>query len=392
MRYKFRQHPSRMVTLMATFGGGARAGFNKYPNGMAHCVEHMRFKGSVSYTAKQLLWKLASTGGSWNAWTSEDLVAYHVTIPEDNIETAFECLDEVVNKPIFPEDEMKKEQEVICQEVRMYQDDIGTLVHYKLMESVFDNPLAIPIIGTEGSVNSIVRQNLLDFNQEFYNSEQKLITLCATANYQHFVEKYFGIPDDVLVWKPPYAFNYKPSANYEVVKDGQLQHVINIAFAGKEIDAVAKNRAQFDVFNKIFGSSDVSRLFLTIREDMGLVYGIGSGLQDFMDGNVFTIGTETEPENADKVIKEIDNQINKMMAELPTEEELRSAKNKLRSSEYSQMDTSNRTALRLVAEEFYKHPSTTQYLADIEQVSAQQVKDIAEKVFAGNKYTILGHG
>lgn len=381
-----------MATLMVTFGGGSRAGFGKYPDGIAHFMEHMRFKGSPGFTAKQLLWKLASTGGSWNAWTSEDLVTYHVTIPEDNIETAFECLYEVVNKPVFPEDEMKKEQEVVCQEVRMYNDDIGSLVHYKLMETIFDNSLAVPIVGTEKSVSSITRQNLLDFNQEFYNQEQKLVTLCATANHLHLVEKYFGIPDDVLVWKPHCVPNYKPSANHEVVKESQLQHVIDVAFASPEIEALGKNRAAFDVFNKIFGSGDVSRLFLTIREDLGLVYGIHSGLQDFMDGSVFMIGTETEPENAEKVIKEIDNQIKKMVNELPTDEELRSAKNKLRSAEYSQMDTSNRTALRVVVEEFYGHPSVSQYLGDVEQVTAQQVKEIAEKVFAGHKYTILGHG
>jgi predicted Zn-dependent peptidase len=392
MKYKYRNHPSRMSTLMVTFGAGARASLGKYPDGIAHFCEHAVFKASTKYTAKQLLWKIASAGGNWNAFTSEDLVAYHVTIPEENLDVAFECISEITTSPTFPADELVKEKEVICQEIRMYDDEMGTKVGYALRQAIFDNPLATPILGTEESVRSITRDNLVAFNREFYSPEQRLVTLCAQSNAFGLVGKYFGKPNDVLVFGPPNAPNYKPSSDQEITKPGHLQHMISIAFAGPGIDTLTKNRAAFDVFNRIFGGGDVSRLFLKIREDLGLVYGVGSTMCDFMDGNYFYIGTETEPENSNQVVAEINNQIDVMQSVMSTDEELRTAKNKIRSGIYSRMDTSNGTVGFVLDEEFYGQPDTSQYLAAVDQVTAAQVQEIAQKVFAEPKYTVIGHG
>jgi predicted Zn-dependent peptidase len=391
MRYRYRQSPSKLSTLMVTTGGGARAGFGKYPNGMAHFYEHMAFKGSSAYTAKQLLWKVATAGGSWNAWTSEDLVSYHITIPEENIAVAFECLEQIVNKPIFPTEEIEKEKDVVCQEIRMYQDDLGTLVSYAMMESIFDHSLAIPIAGNEESVKLITQDNLIDFNHEFYNHDKQLVTLCSTVDHNDLVEKHFGKPDNCLIWRPKMEPNYRTSFTKEVIKPGQLQHIISMSFAGKLIDAVSKREAEFAVFNKIFGGSDVARLFLAIREDKGLVYGIYSSLDEYMDGNVFNIGTQTEPENSEIVLKEIDNQIELMKHSLPSEEELRSAKNKIRSREYGRLDSSGSIAHRIVSEEFYAEKNITEQLAEVEAVTAEQVKEIAEQVFSDTKYIVIGH-
>ena len=393
MKYTFRSHPSRMATLMATFGAGARVEFeSKYPKGIAHFNEHMVFKGNAKYDAKALLWKIAAAGGSWNAFTSEDLVCFHVTIPEENLETAFECISEIVKRPLFPAEEIEKEKEVVCQEIRMYKDDIDSLVSYAMMESVFNHSLATPVIGTEESVRAITRDNLIDFNREFYSPEHQLITLCSLSDHRDLTEKYFGAIDEVLVRKPDLEPTYSAPFEKEVVKAGQLQNIISIAFGGQKIDETIKEKAAVDVFNEVFGSGDVSRLFLKIREDMGLVYGIGSYLMDNMDGNLFCISTQTEPENAAAVIKEINNQIEIMKTTLPTAEELQSAKNKICSAEYSNVDTSRGVAMRILMEEFLKYPTTSEYLAEVDKVTLEKVKEIAEKIFANNKYIVIGHG
>ena len=160
MRYKYRRHPSKLATLMVTFGAGSRVEHNtEYPKGIAHYMEHVRLKGTETKTAKDLLRQTADAGGSWNAWTSDDLVSYYMTIPEENIEVAFECLSDIILNPIFPQDELTKEQEVVCQEIRMNNDEIDTLVHYKLMGMAFDNSLTIPRVGYEESVRSITRDH-----------------------------------------------------------------------------------------------------------------------------------------------------------------------------------------------------------------------------------------
>jgi len=395
MRYVFRKHPSKLATLMVTFGAGARVEHNtEYPAGIAHYMEHVRFKGTETLTAKDLLRKTADAGGSWNAWTSDDLVSYHMTIPEENLETAFKCLADIIVNPVFPEDELTKEQEVVCQEIRMYDDDIDHMVHCKMMNTVFDNALTIPICGSEQSVLSINRDHIVNFNKEFYSKEHMLITLGSNSDHAHLVEKYFGIPDDNLLFLPPAAdVNYGKAAEHIVHKEGQLQNSISIGFGGTRLRELVKDeRAKVKMFSAIFGQGDTSRLFMKVREDLGLVYGIGAYCMTSMDGNLYEICTSTEPENSDKVIAAIEEEIEKIQTAAPTEEELNRSKNMIRSAYYKMMDSSSSAIMQILYREFFGNTIDSEFLAELNAVTTKDVHDVAKEIFKGTKYTVIGTG
>lgn len=395
MRYRFRKHPSKLATLKVTFGAGARVEHNtKYPKGIAHFMEHMRFKGTKTKTAKDLLRQTADAGGSWNAWTSDNLVAYHMTIPEENIETAFECLSDIVLNPVFPQEELIKEQEVVCQEVRMYDDEIDNLVHYKLRGLVFDNSLAVPIVGTEESVRSISRNHLLEFNKEFYSKEHMLISLGASADHKHLVEKYFGIPNDILLFQPPIKnVPYGAESNAIVTKEGQLQNSISICFGNQKLRKLAKtDRAKIKMFSTVFGQGDTSRLWMKVREDLGMVYGVGSYLSHNMDGTLYEVYTSTEPENSDQVIEAIHEEIDVICNTTPTEKEINRSKNMIRSAMYRTLDTSSGAISKIISEEFFGYKTGSEFLAEIDAVTADDVREIAQRIFKGTKYTVIGTG
>ena len=392
MKYIYRPHNSKMVTLMTTFGAGSRVEFGtSYPAGIAHLMEHSRFLGTNKYTGREWLQKIESIGGLWNAETDEDLVSYYLTVPEEHIETACDCLSQIVRHTTFPAKEFKKEQEVVCQEVRMYDDDMDDQVHRALMAGAFKGgSLESPIIGTEDSVRSITRDHLVAFNEEFYRPDNQLLVLCAPWNCAGFIEQYFGCPEE-LVWNSALTTNYSAPFSQRIEKEGQLQNQIRIAYGGKELDNEALNNpARLDVFNGIFGHGGASRLYLKIREELGLVYGIGSGVNDNMDGTLFEIGTATEPENEKVLLEEVDRQIEIIQDTLPTEDELNCAKNKIKSCEYSMADASFSTALKVVDEVFYNNQPTKEYLAAINKVTAKDVREVARKVFSGNKYLVVG--
>lgn len=397
MRYKFRQHPSRLATLMVTFGAGSRVEFgSKYPSGIAHYMEHVRFKGSDKFTSKELSKKVADVGGHWNAWTSNNMVTYFTSMPEENLETAFECLSEVALAPIFPEHELVKEKEVVCQEVRMNNDYLETLVYNKLIKNIFSNSLSFPIVGTEDSVRSINRQHLVDFNKDFYSKEHMLVSLASNSDHIDLMEKYFGIADDTLL-VPPFDQNtqYGPSTKHIVNKEGQLQNIISLTFAGPELKKYQDEyRAKLKLFSIIFGQGGTSRLFTKIREDLGLVYGVSAYLHNHMDGSFFEIGTETEPENSEKVIEAAKEEIKKFLTDtLPTQEELLRAKNAVKSSLYGMLDSSSNVIHQMVNEEFFGYKSVSEYLADIEATNLNDISEAAHAVFdSTNEYLIIGTG
>ena len=396
MKYIHRIHPSRISTISITYGAGSRVEHkNKYPYGIAHYMEHMRFKGTDRFSAKEMARALAVVGGDWNAFTSKDMVNYHVELPEENIERGFELLSEIVLRPIFPEDEAKKEMEVVCQEIRSYDDDMTSMVYKNLYGKVFNNSLANEIVGTEGSVRSITRDHLLNFSKEFYFPAGALVVVASNMPYTHLVEKYFGIPDDVFILHPE-SKNVEYAAPFDMsfIKDGFKQHTIMIAFGNEQIRQVVKqNRAAATVFNHIFGGGGAdARLFSRVREDLGLVYGIGSSFQNNFDGALFTIGTSTEPENSEKVIQTINEVILELFSKLPSEEELLKAKNMIKSQYYRSLDTSTDATMNALKEEIYGYTGGSKFLAEIENVSLEQVMDVAKKVFDANKYVVIGKG
>lgn len=395
MRYRYRQHPSKLATLMVTFGAGSRVEHNtEYPAGIAHYMEHVRFKGTETKTAKDLLRQTADAGGSWNAWTSNDLVSYYMTIPEENIEVAFECLSDIILNPVFPQNKLIKEQEVVCQEVRMYNDEIDNLVHYKLMRMAFNNSLAVPIVGSEESVRSIDRNHLIEFNKEFYSKEHMLITLGACSNYDYLVEKYFGTPDDILMFLPPSKnTKYKDGNSAVVTKEGQLQNSISICFGNPNLRALAgTDRAKIKMFSAIFGGGDTSRLWMKVREDLGMVYSVGSYLNHNMDGTLYEIYTSTEPENSDKVIEAINKEINIICEMVPFENEIKRSKNIARSALYRTLDSSAGMTSQMISEEFFGHKTGSKFLAEIDAVTVDDVHEITQKIFEGTKYMVVGTG
>lgn len=395
MKYQFVKHPSRLSSVKVTFGAGSRAEFGSgYPAGIAHLSEHMCFKGSKTCTAKDLLRRVSYYGGFWNAFTSEDLVCYYMTIPEDNIEYAFKYLAEVTTGPIFPEEELKKEKEVVIQEINGYNDDLGQLVYKDLAAKIYKNSLASPIVGTVESVSATTRDDLVRFNKDYYNSRQMHIVLAASSDYRHFVEKYFGIPDDVLLYREPdKTVEYASSFKSIVKKDGAIQNHVTMGFGNEEIRktlALPGNRAAAMMFTEIFGSGQTSRLWMKVREDLGLVYGIGASPEIAFDGSLFLISTSTEPENLNKVMDAVDGEISSFKTCPPNKEEMECALNQLKSKLYAKVEMASGVAGQAISEEFYKMQPIPKLLSDLESITVDDVMKFSEIIFSGNKYVVIG--
>lgn len=396
MKYVYRSHPSKLATLIVGFGAGSRVEFNsRYHKGTAHLMEHCRFHGTIHKSHKILARELASVGGNWNAFTSHDLVCYHITIPEEHLETGCRVLSDIVLRPCFPADELEREKSVVCQEIRMYDDEIDSLVSKHLHGRVFDNSLHTPIIGFEETVRQTTRQDLLNFNDAFYGPNQMAAILAAPNDHEDLVTKYFGTNDGRFERIPKNScVIYSGRFDDEVIKDGLIQNTISMSFGSPAIFDLSRPEfeAQVQVFNRVFGGGDVSRLFLKVREDLGLVYGICSGFSDYLDGSLFGISTITEPDNQTKVIDAINGEIDRILSSPATQEELNMAKNKIRSQLYGMMDSSTSAVHQALGELFFDSRPIDILLSEVDQVTAQDVSKIAQTVFGGNKYLIIGRG
>jgi predicted Zn-dependent peptidase len=389
VRYIFKPHVSKISTICAAFGAGTRVEYgSQYPSGIAHFMEHLRFKGSAKYTNAELNEKISILGGDSNAWTSQDSVVYHLEVPTGSEVEALEVLAEIALNPIFPDTEIEKEKNVVVNELGLEEDFLNA---YEVMYSkVFDNALGLHAIGTEESVRSISKNHLMDFNRDFYGRDKLLVVVSGQVDVRKQVSDIFG-NDGVFNFTPATNANYPASFTHEFEKEGAFETSIIVSFGSPEIEKLAREkRAVCEVLNQIIGGSD-SRLFQKVREELGLVYGIGSDIELDMDGCLFEISTSTSQENKDAVLEAIGTCVDEFLKGGVRKNELLKAKNCLRSSFYRGLDTSHNVASDAIREQLYGF-SKEQIMEEIENLTEADVLEAARIIFGGNEYVVIGTG
>src|SRR3984885_10372368 len=141
---------TRALTVLVAFDAGAR---NERPeeNGMAHFLEHLVFKGGVSYpTYKQAIETAERLGGVLNAYTSHDLVAFHITVRAESAPQAIDLLSDFVGRPRLDAAELDRERGVVIQEINRAFDQPSMVAEYLIDKAAFGNhPLGRTVLGPE---------------------------------------------------------------------------------------------------------------------------------------------------------------------------------------------------------------------------------------------------
>src|SRR5690348_10593555 len=140
---------TRAVTILVAFDAGARTELPE-ENGMAHFLEHLVFKGGEKYSTYRDVNEAAeSIGAVLNAYTSHDLVAFHITSRASRALEAADLLTDFVARPRIAADEMNRERGVVVQEIARAEDQPSVMAEHLIDEAVFgDHPLGRPVLGT----------------------------------------------------------------------------------------------------------------------------------------------------------------------------------------------------------------------------------------------------
>ena len=149
-------------------------------NGISHFIEHLLFKGTKTRTAQDIKEAIEGKGGSFNAFTSEELTCYYIKILEHYLDTAFDVLSDMVKNPLLASQDIKNERNVIIEEIKMYYDTPARFVHDLFDQTLFENhPLGALISGTEQTVSAITRENISGFIKKYYSNKNIVISICG---------------------------------------------------------------------------------------------------------------------------------------------------------------------------------------------------------------------
>jgi len=274
------------VTVSVWIKTGSR---NETPknNGVSHFLEHMFFKGTTNRpTAKQIAEEIDSIGGIQNAGTSKEYTEYYIKCRADKIEIAFDLLSDMAMNSLLDSKEIEREKGTIIEEIRMYEDtpmiSIGEVFESVIYEG---NSLGMDIAGTEKSVQGMRREDFIDYQKNFYNPKNMIITVAGgvdqnTAN--ELAKKYFE--------KMPYAVSHKPYGKYVSKQDKpaiklhpkkkeQTHVILGFRADGKNY----KNKYAQTLLATVLGGGMSSRMFTEVRERRGLAYSIRTSMDRYTD-------------------------------------------------------------------------------------------------------------
>jgi len=368
-----RDVPVTTVMLATKFGSAYESEKEK---GIAHFIEHLCFKGTEKRTFEQIGEEIERVGGILNAFTSEQLTAYHVKLPSQHLKIAMDVIFDIYFNPVFPEAEVKKEANVICEEIRMYHDNPHLHVLEKLRENLYKKPFGMFAAGTREIIMSLGRKQLIEKHREFYCPENSV--LCVVGNNSF---------EDVVKFAENFCIERKgsksklPKICVHYLQDKEVRgdlYQANVVLGFHFPKASDEEIYSAMVFSVILGQGFSSKLFREVREKRGLAYGVKSFLEAGNDYGHLGIWVGTDKEKVQEVIdiclEEFGNMKN------ISEKELEDGKTQIIGNHAVEAEGSNETALNLIGEEIVRGAEDYyNFEKNIKKVSLKEIKKLVSK-------------
>jgi len=313
IRVVYQRSDSRLVHFGMLVSSGSRD--EGESTGCAHLLEHMMFKRTKSRSFEELLEYIEGVGGEFNAYTSREETCYYISMLNDYYVRPIDVLSDLLFDIQFLEEELKKEKEVVVDEINFYNDTPSELIVDDFEQKLFsNNSLGNRILGTEESVRNITINELGEFYKFFYAPSNIVLSFIGDVPFEDVkkcVNNYFN--RSITEIKPQSTRVRVSQTEYfkeEVrLKTSQVHCIIGCN--ALRIDD--PRRFEMYLFNNYFGGSSFNSILnLSLREKNGLTYNIESNYSPYTDSGVFSVYFGTDNKKVGKCLDIIHKEINKV--------------------------------------------------------------------------------
>lgn len=268
-------------------------------SGLAHFAEHMLFKGTRRRSARQLNRDIESVGGSMDAYTSEDHTSFFVRGPAERLPRFADVLFDIYRHSRFLADDVKREREVIAEEIAMYREQPAQQVEELLWRTAWpSHPLGRPIAGTEESLANITSTSLRHHAASWFGSRNTIVSVAGRTTLKEVQSLLNDIAPDHLPTgrRPPLRRFRKPQRHQPaVVSEHREIDQVQLAIALHAPSRKDPEAPALRLLNVLLGENTSSRLWASLREDHGLCYDVGSDLTSLDDTGLLHIFAGVDP-------------------------------------------------------------------------------------------------
>jgi len=382
---------SRVVYCGYQIAAGTR---NERPGeeGMAHFCEHMTFKGTKKRNALQIINALEGVGGELNAFTNKEDTTFYAAISKEHFAQAVNVLTDIVFYSQYPQQEIDKEVEVICDEIESYNDSPAELIYDEFENILFEGqPLGHNILGNAEQLRTYTTEDALRFVHRYYRPDNAIFFAYGDIDFSRLCKMLeapnFPKSPDI----PENPATQKASTSKTITRDLGT-HQAHVMLGTRAYDIHHPLRIPLYLLNNILGGPGMNaRLNLSLRERNGLVYTVESTMVSYSDTGIWSVYFGCDPHDVKKCLRLVRRELDKVMQKPLSATQLKNAIRQLKGQIAIACDNHEQFALDF-GKSFLHYgweKDITHLYDSIDKVSAEDIQKVANELFATDKLTIL---
>lgn len=364
--------------------------------GMAHFCEHVSFKGTKRRKSWHISNALESVGGDLNAYTNKEDTVYYAAVLKEHTARAIDLLTDIVFYSTYPQAEIDKEVEVICDEIESYNDSPAELIYDEFENLLFANhALGHNILGTAERVRSFKTADAQRFTQRYYRPENSIFFLYGDVDFKRVVRLLERATSDFAPSKPiiePALNQPLPPNMPDFIEKNRGTHQAHVMVGTRGYDIHDKRRMSLYLLNNLLGGPGMNaRLNLSLRERHGLVYTVESSMVSYCDTGVWAIYFGCDPKDVGRCLKLVHKELDRVIQKPLSETQLRAVKKQIKGQIGVACD--NRESFALDFGKSYLHYGWERDLYSlfrhIDEVTAESMQQVAAELMQQERLTTL---
>lgn len=385
--------PTAQAAAVTFFVGVGSRNEEPETNGVSHFIEHMLFKGTTKRpTAPEISQAIEGAGGSLNAFTTKEVTCYWNNLPFEHVDTGIEVLADMLLNSVMDPQEVERERPVVQQEIRRSHDSPGSHVADLLSSATFgDQPVGWPIAGTLETVDGMTRQHFVDHMAGFYTSANAVLSIAGNVEPNRVIEVVEREFASLPLGEPAAERSAVPErpADYIHLDDRPIEQS-NLALSVIALGRRDPDRYALDIMNTALGRGMSSRLFKEVRERRGLAYSVGSGSTRYRDIGSMSVSAGVTRENQEEALQVIVAELQRLVNEPISEEELNRTKDyavgSFRLSLETPMSFAQRWGAQLLHDGELEPADVT--VQRLRAVTADDVQRVAARLFEEPRFSL----
>ena len=387
--------------------------------GLAHFCEHVTFKGTERRKAWHILNCLESVGGDLNAYTNKEGTVYYSAILKEHIARAVDLLTDIVFHSVYPQAEIDKEVEVICDEIESYNDSPAELIYDEFENIIFkDSPLGHNILGTAEQVRSFKTEDALRFTRKLYRPDNAIFFAYGDIDFKKLVrllkksflseerrvkseettfgdrrERQFNSPEAQAQFNIQHStFNTQHSFEGQTIVMQKNTHQAHVMIGTRAYDVNDDRRMPLYLLNNMLGGPGMNaKLNLALREHNGLVYTVESTMVAYGDTGVWSIYFGCDEHDVKRCLRLVRKELDKFMQKPLSEAQLKAAKKQIKGQVGVACD--NRENFALDFGKSFLHygweKNVDRLYEQVDEITAEQIQAVAQELFDKDRLTTL---